>query len=73
MLPPFPVPNAPVSVEVGGKPATVSYAGGAPGLVRGLLQVNYTLAADTPVGPNVAVTLKIVDRTSQTGVTMAVK
>ncbi|MBI2686884.1 MAG: hypothetical protein HYX27_11255 [Acidobacteria bacterium] len=70
---PFPVPVAPVSVEVGGKAAAVVYAGGAPGLVRGLLQVNYTLAADTPVGASIPVTVKIGDRTSQAGVTMAVK
>jgi len=70
---PFPVPVATVTVEVGGKPATVVYAGGAPGLVRGLIQVNFTLAADTPVGPAIPVVMKIGTRTSQTGVTMAVK
>ena len=73
LIGPFPVPVAPVSVEVGGKPATIVYAGGAPGLVRGVIQVNFTLAADTPVGAAIPITLKIGDRTSQTGVTMAVK
>lgn len=70
---PLPRPVLPVSVEVGGKAATVLYAGGAPGLVRGVVQVNITLAPDTPTGPNVPVTLKIGDRVSQDGVTMAVK
>lgn len=70
---PFPVPTATVTVEVGGKPASVIYAGGAPGLVRGVLQVNFTLAADTPVGPAIPVLVKIGTRTSQAGVTMAVK
>lgn len=70
---PFPVPVAPVTVEVGGKAATVAYAGGAPGLVRGLFQVNVVLAADTPVGPAVPVVVKIGARGSQAGVTMAVK
>ncbi len=70
---PFPVPVAPVSIEVGGKPATVVYAGGAPGLVRGLVQVNFVLAVDTPVGPAVPVVLKIGLRSSQAGVTMAVR
>lgn len=73
LLGPFPVPVAPVTVEVGGKAATVLYAGGAPGLVRGLVQVNFTLAADTPVGPAIPVVLKIGDRSSQAGVTMAVR
>jgi uncharacterized protein (TIGR03437 family) len=36
----IPVPVLPVSVTVGGQPAVVSYAGGAPGLVSGLTQVN---------------------------------
>jgi len=70
---PFPVPNAPVTIDVGGKAATVLYAGGAPGLVRGLLQANFILAADTPVGAAVPITIKIGERTSQTGVTIAVK
>ena len=70
---PFPVPLGTVSVEVGGRPATVLYAGGAPGLVRGVVQVNFTLAADTPVGPAVPVVMKIGTRTSQSGVTMAVR
>ena len=70
---PFPFPLGTVSVEVGGRPATVLYAGGAPGLVRGVVQVNFTLAADTPVGPAVPVVMKIGTRTSQSGVTMAVR
>lgn len=69
----LPTPVAPVSVEVGGQPATVVYAGGAPGLVRGVLQVNFIPAASAPTGPNVPVTLKIGDRISQSGVTIAVK
>lgn len=73
LLGPFPTPNLPVSVEVGGKAATVVYAGSAPGLVRGALQVNFTLAADTPTGTNVPITLKVGEVVSQTGVTIAVK
>jgi uncharacterized protein (TIGR03437 family) len=34
------LPVLPVSVTVGGIPATVQYAGGAPGEVAGLMQVN---------------------------------
>lgn len=70
---PYPVPVAPVSVEVGGKAAAVEFAGGAPGLVRGVIQINVKLAADTPTGPNVPVVVKIGDGVSQSGVTMAVK
>ena len=73
LLGPFPVPVAPVSIEVGGKAATVLYAGGAPGLVRGVIQVNFVLAPDTPISPAVPVIMKIGARSSQTGVTMAVR
>lgn len=73
LTPPFPVPVAPVSVEIGGKPAIVTYAGGAPGLVRGLIQVNVTLPLDAPVGPAIPIVMKIGTAASQAGVTMAVK
>jgi uncharacterized protein (TIGR03437 family) len=70
---PYPAPLLPVEVEVGGKPATVNFKGGAPGLVRGVLQLNFTPAADTPTGPNVPVVLKIGGRASQDGVTIAIR
>jgi trimeric autotransporter adhesin len=37
---PAPVPIAPVTVTIGGAPAEVQYAGGAPGLIAGVMQVN---------------------------------
>ena len=37
---PYPAPKASVGVTIGGQPAQVRYAGGAPGLVSGVLQVN---------------------------------
>jgi len=46
---PYPVPVAKVSVTIGGLPAQVQYAGAAPNLVSGMLQVNAVIPAG--VGP----------------------
>ncbi len=46
LTPPFPTPVAtPVSVTIGGQTATIQYAGEAPGLVSGVLQVNAVIPA----------------------------
>jgi uncharacterized protein (TIGR03437 family) len=42
----FPMPVSTVTATVGGLPAVVSYAGGAPGFVAGVMQVNLQI----PVG-----------------------
>jgi uncharacterized protein (TIGR03437 family) len=70
---PLPEPVAHVSVEIGGLPAEVLYAGAAPGLVSGALQVNARVPAGVTPGPLVPVVLKIGDAGSQTGVTLAVQ
>lgn len=70
---PFPRPVLPVTVEVGGKLAAIGYVGSAPGLVRGVFQINMFLSPDTPVGDAVPVVVKIGDRTTQSGVTMRVR
>jgi uncharacterized protein (TIGR03437 family) len=69
----LPRPRLPVSVTIGGQPAEVVYAGGAPGLVAGVLQVNARVPADlTPTG-NVPVVLEVGSAASQPGVTLAVR
>lgn len=70
---PYPTPILPVEVEVGGRPAAITFKSGAPGLVRGVIQVNFIPAADTPTGPNVPIVLKIGGRASQDGVTIAIR
>ncbi len=66
-------PREPVAVVIGGLPAEVEYAGSAPGNVAGLLQVNARIP--TPVQPGPAVPLAVVmgGRSSQPGVTIAVR
>jgi len=62
-----------VSVTIGGIDARVTYAGGVPGAVAGLTQINAEVPAGVTPGPAVPVMLKIGNYTSSTGVTMSVK
>jgi uncharacterized protein (TIGR03437 family) len=59
-------------VQVGGKDAVVQYAGGAPGLTNGLLQVNVMIPAGLAAGPQ-AVVLKVGSASSTGAVTVAVQ
>jgi uncharacterized protein (TIGR03437 family) len=69
----YPKPLLPVEVSIGGRVGSVLYAGAAPGFVAGLMQINVRLAADTPVGEQVPVVLKVGGFSSRTGVTMVVR
>lgn len=64
--------QAPVSVTIGGQPAEVLYAGPAPGLVAGVIQINVKSPTGLGAGP-VPVVVQIGDFSSQAGVTMAIK
>ncbi|MGB7760482.1 MAG: hypothetical protein WBL61_11670 [Bryobacteraceae bacterium] len=63
-------PPLPVTVEIGGQAATVSYAGNAPGLVEGALQVNATVP--TSVAPGNAVSLVVTVGTAASPVTATI-
>lgn len=67
-----PRPVLPVSVTIGGLPATVEYAGGAPQLAAGTLQVNARMSADVSSG-NQPVVLTVGTFKSQPNLTVAVK
>jgi uncharacterized protein (TIGR03437 family) len=69
----LPKPKLPVSVKIGGVEAQVLYAGGAPGSVAGLLQVNVQVPASVATGNVVPVVLTVGEKSSQEGVTMAVR
>lgn len=64
-------PLANVAVTIGGQPAEVLYAGGSPGSIEGLLQLNVRVPAGTPPG-NAPVTLSIGSATAPAGGTIAV-
>ncbi len=70
---PLPEPRLPVSVAVGGINAEVLYAGAAPTLVAGLMQINITIPPNAPIGGSVPVQLSVGNITSPAGVTVAVK
>jgi len=68
----LPAPVAPVSVQIGLKPATVLYAGAAPGMVQGVLQINVQVPADAPQGQDIPLVLQIGRQLSQPGLTVAI-
>lgn len=66
----------PVTATVAGIPATVEYAGTAPGIIYGVMQVNVRIPATTPTGPQQVVITFGTGATSfktQTGITVAVQ
>ncbi len=68
----LPQPILPVSVTVGGQPATVLYAGAAPFEVEGVLQINIQLPPGV-TGMKVPVTITVGSAASQSGVTVAIQ
>jgi uncharacterized protein (TIGR03437 family) len=68
---PLPAPAGKVSVAIGGTNASVLYAGAAPGLVAGLLQVNVRIPSSLP--SPAALLLNIAGASSQPGCTVAIK
>jgi uncharacterized protein (TIGR03437 family) len=68
----LPTPVAEVSVSIGGLPARLHYAGGAPGLPCGVLQVNAYVPDGLPPG-NVPLLLRVGQAFSQPGVTIAIQ
>jgi uncharacterized protein (TIGR03437 family) len=69
----FPKPLLPVSVRIAGRPATVEYAGAAPWLVAGAMQINVRVPLETKSGSKIPVLLVIGDQASAEGVTLAVR
>ncbi len=68
-----PVPAQKVSITIGGKPAQFTYAGGAPTLPAGLMQVNVVIPSDAPLGLPVEVLLTVGGSTSQSGAQISIK
>jgi uncharacterized protein (TIGR03437 family) len=66
----FPIP---VAATIGDVPAAVLYAGTAPGLITGVLQVNLRIPDCAPAGDRVPLVVAIDGVRSQPGVTIAVR
>ncbi len=62
-----------VTATVGGLPATVTFAGAAPGLVTGVIQVNVQIPQGVAPGNSVPVTISIGSTSSPIGTTIAVQ
>jgi uncharacterized protein (TIGR03437 family) len=68
----LPKPVAPVSLTIGGIPATIIYAGTAPTAVEGVFQVNATIPAGVTPGSSVPILLTVGGVASQKTATIAV-
>jgi uncharacterized protein (TIGR03437 family) len=66
----LPLPLLPVTAQIGGQAADVLYAGGAPGMVEGVIQVNLRVP---PVSGSVPIQLLVGTAASQPNLTIAVK
>jgi uncharacterized protein (TIGR03437 family) len=69
----YPTPLLPVSVTIDGLPAQVIYAGAAPGLVAGVLQINVAVPANAYGATYDQVVVTIGDYVSPTAVTVTVQ
>lgn len=67
-----PLPRLPVTATIDGQPAEVLFAGEAPGIVSGVMQVNLRPAAGVRSGP-VPVVVSVGGTTTQSGVTVSVR
>ena len=66
-----PQPIAAVNVTIGGKSATIRYAGGVPGQVAGLMEVKVVVPAGIPPDGSVPLILTVGAVSSRAGVTVA--
>jgi uncharacterized protein (TIGR03437 family) len=67
----LPTPLLPVTATIGGNPAQVLYAGGAPRLVEGVFQINLLIPDGAAASSEVV--LRVGDQVSQSGLTVAVR
>jgi uncharacterized protein (TIGR03437 family) len=63
----------PYSLRIGGLPAIVNYAGSAPGIIQGVLQINAVIPNGIAASATVPVDITIGGVTSPAGVTIAVR
>jgi uncharacterized protein (TIGR03437 family) len=69
----LPTPKAEVSVTIAGIPAKILYAGGAPGMVTAVVQINVEIPLPIIPGERVQLLVKAGEATSPGGVTIAIQ
>jgi uncharacterized protein (TIGR03437 family) len=67
-----PAPVQPIQVWINGQPALYTYAGEAPGMVAGVMQLNVQIPANAPSGP-LSIQVSAGGNMSQTGITVSVQ
>jgi uncharacterized protein (TIGR03437 family) len=67
-----PAPLQPIQIWIGGQPALYTYAGEAPGMVAGVMQLNVQIPANAPSG-NLSIAVSAGGNISQSGVTVSVQ
>jgi uncharacterized protein (TIGR03437 family) len=67
-----PAPLLPIGVTINGQPALYVYAGEAPGLVAGMMQLNVQIPANAPSG-DLPILVSVGGNWSQQGVTVSVQ
>ncbi len=70
---PYPAPLLPIAVSVGGQPANYQFAGEAPGLVSGVMQLNVLIPATLTNTGNVPISVTIGSNSTQGGVTVNIR
>jgi len=70
---PLPVLEQTVRVFIGGQEAAVTYSGGAPNLVSGLMQVNARVPTTIPVNDATPIVIRVGDIESPSNVTVSVR
>jgi uncharacterized protein (TIGR03437 family) len=70
---PYSTPVLPVIVGVGNEGAEILYAGAAPSMVAGVIQVNFRIPKQINAGDSVPLVIKIGEQFSQPNVTLAVR
>jgi uncharacterized protein (TIGR03437 family) len=68
-----PRPVLTVLAQIGGLAADVVYAGGSPGLVEGVIQINLRIPSASPTGDAVPLILSVGNSTSQPNITLAIQ
>jgi uncharacterized protein (TIGR03437 family) len=63
----------PVTATIGDRPATVLFAGEAPGTTTGLQQINVEIPANAPAGPAIPLQLTVGGVNTAAGVTLAIQ
>ena len=70
---PYPKPVLPVTVNIGGVPATVQYYGAAPGELAGVMQLNVEIPANAPTGTAVPVNVMVGTIQSPANASLSIK